>query len=319
MVSYARSMNQGQPSLGLADQFCSADEAVRLEAAQSLRLQPDNQWLLLQMLGDESWRVRQAAVANLAQCPEPAIAPLLLDLLRQHHHNPGVVDSVLRILMLSSLDTTSLLLECATDADIDLRIYAMTALGEQRDARALTGLMQGLADADINVRYHAIESLGRQRHIAAVEPLVAIAESHEVFLAFPALDALARIGDGTVVPRLLPLLSDHMLALPTIETLSRLGDPTVIPALAELLEQPDAPIETITQAIAQICQTALANGSTALALTALLEETLKPETAEKLIPVVRQFETSSVKPDSIAGLTSGPGSLFQASNTGAIT
>lgn len=312
-------MAPGQPSHDWIDQLDSSDETVRLEATQSLGSLPDCEGLLIQMLGDDSWQVRQAAVARLAQSQAPAIAPLLVDLLRQHHHNPGVVDSVLRILMLSSLDATSLLLECATDANTDLRIYAMTALGEQRDLQAFNALMQGLTDADVNVRYHAIEALGRQRNPAAVEALLAIANSHEVFLAFPALDALGKIGDATAATRLLPLLNDDLLTLPTIETLGSLGDATVIPALAHLLDQPHAPVQAIAQAIAQIYHTVRTNGSIRLALAEFLQKHLTAETAQKFIPLVTQLESVSAKPDLMAGLHSEPAFLIRPTDTEAIT
>ena len=99
------------------------------------------------------------------------------------------------------------------DPDVDLRIQAALALGEQQYQAAVAPLLGALEDPDPNVRFHVIEALGRLRATVAAERLMAIAESGDFFLGFAALDALASIGDKSVAPRVVALFGSQNLAL----------------------------------------------------------------------------------------------------------
>ncbi|MGL5192702.1 MAG: HEAT repeat domain-containing protein, partial [Chroococcales cyanobacterium] len=164
----------------------------------------------LQALQDKNWQVRRDAVDRLALDSDPNLTSELLQLLRNEHRNPGVLNSVLQVLAASEIDIIPALVECLNDQEPDLRIYATLALGERADNRAVLPLIAALEDENANVRYHAIDALSQLRSEEAVEPLVTIAESNDFFLAFPALDALMRICDTAIAPRLLPLLKNTL-------------------------------------------------------------------------------------------------------------
>ncbi|HBB33627.1 MAG TPA: PBS lyase [Cyanobacteria bacterium UBA8803] len=238
----------------LTEQLTSPNEGVRLRAAQTLATAevPAAEQLLVSALGDSSWRVRREAVNSLVQRGESTIASSLLQLLREQHRNPSILNGVLQVLRRSNVDTIPALVECLQDADTDLRIYAAQALGEQQDQRAIPALLLVLEDTDPNVRYHVIDALGHLRASEAVEALIAIAESRDFCLAFPALDALIQIGDSTIAPRLVPLLADELLCTTVVEALSQLGDATVVQPLAQLLNQSGALVGVIAKAIAKL-------------------------------------------------------------------
>ena len=238
----------------LTEQLASPDEGTRRRAAQALGTAqvPEAQQMLVGALGDASWRVRRAAVDSLVQRGESTMAASLLQLLREQHRNPSILNGVLQVLAHSHIDTIPALIECLNDADVDLRIYAAQALGEQHDQRAIPALIHALEDTDSNVRYHAIDALGHLRASEAVEALIGIAESRDFCLAFPALDALMRIGDQAVAPRLVPLLADDLLCATAADALGQLGDATVVEPLARLLNQPGAPVCVIVRAIAKL-------------------------------------------------------------------
>jgi len=240
----------------LAVQLASPDENTRLRAAQALSdddaIEPPPE--LVGALGDESWRVRQAAISGLSQKAEPETIASLLKLLREEHHNLSILNSALQVLTLSDVDIVSPLAEFLRDDDADLRIQAALALGEQRDPRAIPALLAALDDADINVRYHAIEALGKIRAAEAVDALLDVASSGDFFLAFPAIDALIRIGDRRAASRLVPLLGDDLLSGPAADALGRLGDEEVVAPLAALLNQPNAPSLVIAQSLATLYQ-----------------------------------------------------------------
>jgi len=208
---------------------------------------PVESWL--DALRDDSWRVRRTAVEDNSRNAAPhAVAALLLNV-RDQHHNLALLNSALKVLSLSNVDTHATLVEFLGSADEDLRIQAALALGGQKDARAIPALMNALKDSNVNVVYHAIEALGALRALEACDALATIAETRDFFLGFPALDALGAIGDSRVAARLVPLLQDEILRDPAAHALAKIGDESIIEALAALLNAPDVPTEAVAGAL----------------------------------------------------------------------
>jgi len=238
----------------LSEQLAHAREDARVSAALALAedesLEPSRP--LLGALGDESWRVRRAAVEGLARRAAPDAIAALLASVRENHHNIAILNSALQVLAMSDVDTLSTLVEFLNGGDADLRMQAALALGEQRDERAVPALVAALDDEDVNVRYHAVEALGKLRAAEAADALAAVAETRDFFLAFPALDALKQIGDASVVPRVLPLLDDELLREAAAELLGEVGDEESVAPLAELLNNPDSPTRAAARALAAL-------------------------------------------------------------------
>ncbi|WP_255552857.1 HEAT repeat domain-containing protein [[Phormidium] sp. ETS-05] len=258
----------------LAALLASDDEVVRLRGVQALVRRWES-WgvadasefavsandtdmnshvrLLVTALGDESWRVRQAAVDGLARNSDESLVPILVRLIREELTDLSVLNSTLSVLALSNLNTIAPLSALLrSEEDPNLRIYVAQVLGELHDSQAIPVLIEVLADPDVNLRYHAIEALGSLRAVEAVEALAEIAESRDFFLAFPALAALMRIGEPTVAPRLVPLMQDELLCEPAAGALGLLGDKDVVKPLAGLLNLPDAPAAGIARALATL-------------------------------------------------------------------
>jgi HEAT repeat protein len=238
----------------LSEQLAHADEDARLKAARTLAgdesLEPARP--LLGALHDESWRVRRVAAEGLARRAAPDAIAALLASVRENHHNLSLLNSALQVLAMSDVDTLSPLVEFLHDEDVDLRMQAALALGEQRDERATAALLGALVDADTNVRYHAIEALGKLSAVEAADALAGVAETRDFFLAFPALDALTRIGDARVAPRIVPLLEDELLREAAADALGHLGDEETIAPLAALLNTPNAPAQAVAEALAAL-------------------------------------------------------------------
>lgn len=238
----------------LSEQLSDSREDARVGAALALAgdesLEPSRP--LLNALGDESWRVRRAAVEGLARRAAPDAIMALLASVRENHHNLGILNSALQVLAMSDVDTLSPLVEFLKGDDADLRMQAALALGEQRDARAVPELLTALEDEDVNVRYHAVEALGKLRAADAADALADVAETRDFFLAFAALDALKRIGDARAVPRVLPLLEDELLREAAAELLGELGDEETVAPLTGLLNTPDAPTRVAARALASL-------------------------------------------------------------------
>jgi len=235
----------------LAAELKRPEEERRLRAAEGLAASDDSGQLVA-VLGDESWRVRRAAVDALARrTPQETIKDLLRSL-REEHNNLSILNSALQILSLSDLDTLTPLTDFLQDPDVELRTYAALLLGEKHDNRAAPALMKALDDPDVNVRYHAVEALGKLRAAEAVDALLAVAETRDFFLSFPALDALGRIGDARAAERIVPLLEDPLLCPAAADALGHIGEGDVIAPLAELLNKHETPATVIAQALTVI-------------------------------------------------------------------
>ncbi len=239
----------------LSEQLKSGEVSQRLRAVQSLATQTE-EWKdteqLLEALGDENWRVRQVAVNSLAQKRNVDAVAILVGKIRNQHQDISVLNSALKVLAQLKGDIIGPLTELLQLPDEDLRGYVVLALGEQSDRRAIPALMDMLNDSNQNVRYNAIEALGKLRAIEAVDVLANITESGDFFLAFPALDALKKIGDPSVLPRIIRLLEDELLQEPAIEVLGQLGDTTVAVSLAQLLNTQSTLTLTLAKAIATL-------------------------------------------------------------------
>ena len=237
----------------LSARLAHGDEATRLNAAETLSDDESYDTTpLLDALSDNSWQVRRAAIKGVSQRAAPEAIAALLSSVVENHQNPSLLNSALRVLASSDVDTLSPLLELLRGPDHDLRMQAALALGEQSDTRAIGALIDSLNDADPNVRYHAIEALGKLKAVDAVDPLAEIVESRDFFLAFGALDSLAKIGDPRVAPRIVPLLDDDLLRDPAINLLGQLGDESAVAPLVALLNSSTAPTDAIAAALARL-------------------------------------------------------------------
>lgn len=236
----------------LAAQLWSADEAVRLRAAQTLAEQDGRAVLLSGALGDPSWRVRRVAATGLAHTSERDAVDVLISAVRERHRDPGMLNAALTGLIRSRQDVVPAVIELLGDGDADVRTYAALGLGHLDDPRAVPPLIDALSDADANVQYHAIEALGRLSAPEAIPLLTDIVDGRDFFLAFTALDALAEIGDASVAPQLVPLLDDDLLQGAAAEALGRLGAEDAVPAIAGRLNRPGAEAETLAGALVEM-------------------------------------------------------------------
>ena len=236
-------------------ELSQGDVATRRDAARALALEPSAEAIapLTRALGDADVSVRRTAAAGLTVFGD-AIVDTLVATIREQHGNFSVLSSALDLLAISQIDVIGPMIACLSDDDVNLRIQAALILGERRDRRAVPALLAALSDPDSNVQFHAIEALGSLDATEAVEPLLRIAEQRDFFLSFPAIQMLARLGDASVAPRLVPLLTDDLLRIPAVEALGALADEAVVPALAALLNDASAPTEVVADALSGLYQ-----------------------------------------------------------------
>jgi HEAT repeat protein len=261
----------------------SADEGVRLRAAQRLAESRESPNLLANALTDESWRVRRIAAAGMAEVGGRDVVDTLIEAIREHHRDPALLNAALTALTRTREDVVMSIVALLDLDDADVRTYAVLALGLVGDVRAVPALVARLDDADMNVRFHSIEALGRLGDRSVADAIAAIAESRDFFLSFAALDALAAIGEPAVAPRLVPLLEDELLRPAAAACLGALGAEDVAIPLASLIERSSFNPAPIAVALANVFDRLADQFGEGALISDLAKSVLTPAAAKALI------------------------------------
>jgi len=151
-------------------------ELDRVDRAQRAANAPVDDALpvLIELVGDESWRVRNAAVQSLvALRPSSRVAEALIHSLREPE-DTGRRNAALTALARLGRDALPGLLGTLADESPHVRKLAADALGLSAEPNAVPALAARLLDTDANVRAAVAEALGR----VATPEAVAALRSH---------------------------------------------------------------------------------------------------------------------------------------------
>lgn len=122
-----------------------------------------------------------------------------------------------------------------SDADDVLRNAGMAML-EMRGTRGLPLALRLLRDADDDVVLQAVLALGHLRELPALEPLRGALNHPGPNVVAAAIEAVGKLGDDRVVPDLLPFLQgDPWLQMAAIQALGDLHSARALRALGRLL------------------------------------------------------------------------------------
>ncbi|HEY6002030.1 MAG TPA: HEAT repeat domain-containing protein, partial [Anaeromyxobacter sp.] len=216
-----------------------ADEETRYQAVSLLDpADPEDRALLVERLGDPSWRVRSAAVEQIGASPGGAAAlPDLLEALSSGE-SVGAREAASAALARIGGPAVASLVERLGWEDSNLRQAAAGVLGVVADRRAVAPLTARLADPDPNVRAAAAEALGWIGGAEALEALRAAVESDDRTLRLSALEALQRLGACLPRPSMERLVADRTLRRPALRLLGASDDPDLLPLLSRGLVDP---------------------------------------------------------------------------------
>ncbi|HEX2485044.1 MAG TPA: HEAT repeat domain-containing protein [Myxococcota bacterium] len=206
-------MDQRERDGILRDLASGDDELRRLAVERLVLLAPAEALpLLAARLGDESWRVRKAAVERLAALPDPAAAcPLLVQALADGE-NPGRRNAALESLVRLGGAVLPGLLAASANRDPDVRKQVVDALAGIAEGGAAARLVELLADPDANVRGAAADALGAVARADTAPALArAVATDSERLVRLSALRALARLECAPPLAELEGALSDSAL------------------------------------------------------------------------------------------------------------
>lgn len=212
----------------LADRAGSPDATERWKAAAELGRIPGHEAedVLLSLLKDEDYRVRERAVASLGKRFGPRVASACA-LALADDGDAGHRGAGLALLMRGGAPGSAVLLGALQHPSADVRISAAAALPGPSPAAGTVAAIEAAArrEADPNARAALLLALGRSGRREAIAPLLAVLEEGNLWLQVHALEALGIVGDPEIAPRLLPLLGNDALRQGTLHALARLRSP----------------------------------------------------------------------------------------------
>jgi HEAT repeat protein len=269
---------------------------LKLRLARSAGKTDDESAAIEEALASPFIEVSGAALAELAKLPDERRRAVLPALLRRFESSPEAfrisalevlgrvaapeaLDAVVRagaspsaavrravasaLKTSSSPDALRTLLKLMTDADVDVRIAAIDALGVAKREGAVLPLIERLgAETVPKAVEKAVDALGAIGSAAAVEPLLDLLErAQRPEVRWSCINSLGQIGDPRVAPRLRPFLAagrNTETRQIAIETLGRLRDAEALPLLRGILKaDPEEKLrERAAAAVGLIAETA---------------------------------------------------------------
>ncbi len=194
------------------------------------------------LIADPDMEVANRAIELLIKARHPQTIPLLLPALKDEseYARRAAVEVLNELCDAASI---KYLLEAIKDSDWWVRSRAADALGKIGGTRVVDAVISLVNDRDDEIRRTAIEILNLTHDERAVEHLIGATRDADWWVSERAVDALASIGNAKAIPRLLEMLNGEPHSIPAvIRALVRLGDGQLIPVLLPVLQRPESEI-----------------------------------------------------------------------------
>ena len=198
------------------------------------------------LLADPDIQVQNRAVDLLIDINDPEILPNLVELLKDESEYTR--RSVVEVLN-GIADTRMIkhLLNAIKDDDWWVRSRASDALAKIGGERVREAVLELVRDEDENIRRAAIEILNQTGDEAAVDYLIEATTDGDWWVRERAADALGEIGDPRAMESLEKMLAGDARSVPVaLRALAKLGDETLVPKLVPLLDRPEKEIRVET-------------------------------------------------------------------------
>ena len=223
------------------------DELVRNSALKKLEEMDQSVIdLLLQLLKNESWKVRELAIKALGRLGDPKAIVPLLQVLKNIEEEFEVTQSAREAFntIIHLIDPRSLepLIYALKDVHTPIRSCVAECLGRLRDSRAVEPLIKALQDESWQVRKSVMSALSGIGDSRAVEPLLQIVkdknEASEIQdSALSSVYSILRRGNPEAVEPLIKALKDNTLISRTAEeALSSFTDKKAVERLKQAME-----------------------------------------------------------------------------------
>jgi HEAT repeat protein len=217
------------------DKLADSDEKVRHSAVRDLLdlHVPEAVPLLLNTLGDDSLRIRQAALDIICLFPSQVIFPRLEELVK-NEESANSRNAAIEAFVRYGKHSVPYLIQMLADPDERVRMYGALILSQIKDPRAVDTLLDTIGDPSINVKHNVIEALGKIGDARAVQPIISCL-TEGFWIQYPAVVALGDLGDARACESLMRLLEQEMLTQVVIQSLGKIGELSNIPVLFNIL------------------------------------------------------------------------------------
>jgi HEAT repeat protein len=206
----------------------SLDEEVRRLAVERIEAlsASDVVPILVGRIGDESWRVRKAAVERLVAWPDTDSAAMALIGALGDGENPGRRNAAVEALIHHGSSVIPHLIGALEGDDSDVRKFVVDAMAGIGDDRTVGVLVDHLEDSDVNVCAAAADALGAIGGSDAIRALceAATCESQDHLVRFSSLHALAALEAPIRACDLGSVLADSMLQAGGLALLGSVDD-----------------------------------------------------------------------------------------------
>lgn len=155
--------------------------------------------------------------------------------------------------------------------DDEVRQFAIYALGEIGDSRAIDPLVEALNDSEeYTVRWSAVMALGKIDNLSAIEALITAFKDERQEVRNAAIDALAQIGEPAIEP-LTEAIYSNEIGVPnnSFMALGEIGGQQVITLITDIINNPD---ESMTNSFYAPAALVKANDDDASVLFPFLED-----------------------------------------------
>lgn len=262
----------------------SADEEQRRAAVNALRDCDDPACLRLleQALGDESWRVRKAAVEVIREFPDPARASKMLVEALSDDENAGRRNAAMEGLVLMGGEIVPYLLKNIDHPDHDVRKFIVDILGEIRNDSVIEKLLPLAKDPHENIRLAVVEAMGSIGGETAFKMLLKLLKNDELPMQFAVLHSLARIGKPIPMNSIRPLLDKKILRRAVFDALGQTKSLEAVTLLTEgLLDTAKSSRQAAVRAIHRL--------SGDRNMKQVIEEAVKEKMADKPLGGFEEF------------------------------
>ncbi len=207
----------------------------RMDGVQSIEL-------IAPLLLDPDYDVQSKAVDLLIRINDPATVRHLIPALKDESEYPrrAAVEVLNEI---GTTDSVKDLLQALQDDDWWVRARATDALAKIGGPKVMNAALALIRDQDQEIRRAAIEILNATKDETAVKYLIEATKDQDWWVRERAVDALAGIGSKKAVPALTEMLGQHPKSdASVVKALTKLGDATVVDKLLPMLNRQEREI-----------------------------------------------------------------------------
>ena len=229
--------------------------ALRSEAASAFTNLASREDLprLREMLGDEYWRVRQAAVEGIAKLGSREDLPGLWEMLKDEDLDVCQA-AVVGISKLGSRDDLPRLWEIVKDKNWDVRQTAVEGIAKLNSRKDLPRLWKMLKDKDWRIRQAAVEGIAKLVSREDLPRLRELLKDENWSVRQAAVEGIAKLASRKDLPRLWKMLKDEDsdVRQAAAEGIAKLGGEEDLSHLTELAAGQAIPSEEIISALIKL-------------------------------------------------------------------